>query len=34
MSPSQLKKRQELNRVFSDGKATPQQIKQLSTLLV
>lgn len=33
MSPAQLKKLQELSQVFSDGRATPQQIQQLSLLL-
>ncbi len=33
MSPAQLKKLQELSQVFSQGKANPKQIQQLSTLL-
>lgn len=33
MSPSQLKKLQELSQVFSQGKANPKQIQQLSALL-
>lgn len=33
MSPAQLKKLQHLSQVFSDGKATPQQIQQLASLL-
>ena len=33
MSPAQLKKLQELSLVFSEGRATPQQIQQLSLLL-
>ena len=33
MSPAQLKKLQELSLVFSNGRATPQQIQQLSLLL-
>lgn len=33
MSPAQLKKLQELSQVFSQGKANPKQIEQLSTLL-
>jgi hypothetical protein len=33
MSPSQLKRLQELSQVFSQGKANPKQIQQLSALL-
>jgi len=33
MSPAQLKKLQELSQVFSQGKANPKQIQQLSALL-
>jgi len=33
MSPAQQKKLQELSLVFSQGKASPKQIKQLSELL-
>ncbi len=33
MSPAQLKALQELSQVFSQGKANPKQIQQLSTLL-
>ncbi|MGL1958608.1 MAG: hypothetical protein OCD00_14975 [Colwellia sp.] len=33
MSPSQLKTLQELSYAFSQGKASPKQIQQLSTLL-
>ncbi|WP_019026720.1 hypothetical protein [Colwellia piezophila] len=33
MSPVQLKKLQELSRIFSQGKANPKQIQQLSDLL-
>jgi len=33
MSPTQLKKLQELSQVFSQGKANPKQIQQLSALL-
>ena len=33
MSPAQLKKLQELSHAFSEGRATPKQIKQLSLLL-
>jgi hypothetical protein len=33
MSPSQLKKLQELSQIFSQGKANPKQIQQLSALL-
>ncbi|WP_057830235.1 hypothetical protein [Colwellia sp. TT2012] len=33
MSSAQLKRLQELSQVFSQGKANPQQIQQLSTLL-
>jgi len=33
MSPAQLKKLQELSQIFSQGKANPKQIQQLSALL-
>ncbi|GAW95767.1 MULTISPECIES: hypothetical protein [Colwellia] len=33
MSPAQLKQLQELSQIFSQGKANPQQIQQLSALL-
>lgn len=33
MSTDQLKKLQELSQVFSQGKANPKQIQQLSELL-
>ena len=33
MSPSQQKKLQELSLIFSQGKASPKQIQQLSELL-
>ncbi len=33
MSPDQLKKLQELSQIFSQGKANPKQIQQLSALL-
>ncbi|KGJ95042.1 hypothetical protein [Colwellia psychrerythraea] len=33
MSPTQLKKLQELSQIFSQGKANPKQIQQLSALL-
>ncbi len=33
MSPTQLKKLQELSQLFSQGKANPKQIQQLSALL-
>lgn len=33
MSPAQLKALQELSQIFSQGKANPKQIQQLSTLL-
>jgi hypothetical protein len=33
MSPAQLKKLQELSHVFSQGKAHPKQLQQLSDLL-
>lgn len=33
MSPIQQKKLQELSLIFSQGKATPKQIQQLSELL-
>ena len=33
MSPVQLKKLQELSQIFSQGKANPKQIQQLSALL-
>ncbi|MEW6995256.1 hypothetical protein AADZ84_13425 [Colwelliaceae bacterium MEBiC 14330] len=33
MSPKQLKTLQELSQVFSQGKANPKQIQQLSDLL-
>jgi hypothetical protein len=33
MSPSQLKTLQELSQIFSQGKANPKQIEQLSALL-
>lgn len=33
MSPAQLKKLQELSQIFSNGKATPREIQQLSALL-
>ena len=33
MSPAQLKQLQELSHIFSQGKANPKQIQQLSTLL-
>jgi len=33
MSPVQLKKLQELSQAFSNGRATPEQIQQLSVLL-
>jgi len=33
MSPEQLKKLQQLNQLFQDGLAGPDQIKQLSELL-
>ncbi len=33
MSPSQLKKLQELSHIFSQGKANHKQIQQLSALL-
>jgi hypothetical protein len=34
MFPSQLKDLQELRQLFSQGKANPKQIQQLSLLLV
>jgi hypothetical protein len=33
MSPSQLKTLQELSQIFSQGKANPKEIEQLSALL-
>ena len=33
MSPAQLKELQELSHIFSQGKASPKQIQQLSALL-
>jgi len=33
MSPAQQKKLQELSLIFSEGKASPKQIKELSELL-
>ncbi|KGJ88836.1 hypothetical protein [Colwellia psychrerythraea] len=33
MSPAQLKELQELSHIFSQGKADPKQIHQLSALL-
>ena len=33
MSPAQLKELQELSHIFSQGKADPKQIYQLSALL-
>jgi len=33
MSPAQQKKLQELSLIFSQGKASPKQIQQLSELL-
>ena len=33
MSPAQLKTLQELSQIFSQGKANPKQIQQLSALL-
>ncbi len=33
MSPEQLKELQELSQIFSQGKANPKQIHQLSALL-
>tara|TARA_B110000467_G_C18265087_1_gene448701 strand:- start:531 stop:713 length:183 start_codon:yes stop_codon:yes gene_type:complete len=33
MSPVQLKELQELSQIFSQGKANPKQIQQLSALL-
>lgn len=33
MSPAQLKALQELSQIFSQGKANPKQIQQLSALL-
>ncbi len=33
MSAAQLKKLQELSQIFSQGKANPKQIQQLSALL-
>lgn len=33
MTPAQLKELQELSHIFSQGKASPQQMQQLSALL-
>jgi len=33
MTPAQLKELQELSHIFSQGKASPQQVQQLSALL-
>lgn len=33
MSPSQQRKLQDLSLIFSEGRATPKQIQQLSVLL-